>query len=344
MPESAHPNPELAPPHVQLIEMGNAALVPMIVHAAAKFGLADHLANGPKGAEVLAGLTGTHAPSLYRLMRTLAGLGIVIEDSRHQFALTSLGEALKTGAPGAARSTILSFAADHMWRAMEMFPYSVETGKPSFDKVWGMPQFSWFAQHPAEASLFSEAMMGLFGREPSAVAAAYDFSGLNILVDVGGATGNMLTTILHRHVGLRGILFDLPHVEKDATALIQSRGLADRISITTGSFFESVPTGGDAYLLSHIIHDWSETQALAILRHCREAVGIGGRLLLIEMVLPEDNTMHPAKIMDMVMLMALGGQERTQQEYRTLLDRAGFRLTRVVPTSSPSSVVEAIPA
>jgi hypothetical protein len=341
MHESAHARSTRVPPHLRLIEMGNAALVPMIVHAAAKFGLADHLANGPKGAEALAGLTGTHAPSLYRLLRALAGLGVVKEDSRHQFALTSLGEALKTGAPGAARATILSFAADHMWRAMELFPYSVETGKPSFEKAWGVPHFNWFAQHPAEASLFSEAMIGFFGGEPPAVAAAYDFSEVNILVDVGGATGNMLTTILGRYPRLRGVLFDLPHIEQDAKALIRSRGLADRIAIKTGSFFESVPMGGDAYLLSHIIHDWSEPQALAILGHCRQAMGPGGRLLLIEMVLPTDNTMHPAKIMDMVMLMALGGQERTEQEYRTLLEMAGFRLTRVMPTESPVSIIEA---
>src|SRR6185436_19482800 len=310
-----------------------------IVYVAAKLGLADHLAKGPMSAEQLAGLTATHAPSLYRLMRTLASLGILTEDAAHRFALTPLGDALKTGAPGSARATIFTIASDWWIRGFEHLMYSVQTGKSGFEKSLGMPIFDWLAKHPEDASLFSETMVGFHGAEPPAVAAAYDFSGLKTIVDVGGATGNLLTTILGSHPVSRGVLYDLPHVVRDAPALIQARGLADRVTIEAGSFFESVPGGADVYLLSHIIHDWSEEQCLTILGHCRCAMNPASRLLIIEMVLPPGNTPHPGKLLDLMMLVGPGGRERTEQEYGTLLGKAGLRLTRVVPTESAVSVV-----
>jgi hypothetical protein len=330
------------PPHVQLIEMATGVWPVVLLHAAARFRLADHLSDGPRSAQELAGPTGTHAPSLHRLMRTLASLGVLTEDDRHRFQLTPLGKALETGAPGSARATILTFGGSPFWRALENFPYSVETGKTGFEKAMGQPIFDWLGQHPEEASAFSETMVGFHGREPAAVAEAYDFAGVNVLVDVGGATGNMLTTVLARHPSMRGVLVDLPHVEKDARGFIQARGLTDRIVIQPGSFFDTAPAGGDAYLLSHIIHDWSEDQCLTILRNCRKAMKPDGRLLIVEMVLPADDTPHPGKMLDMVMLAIPGGQERTEEEYRALLNKAGFRLTRVVPTASAVSVVEAV--
>ena len=189
--------------------------------------------------------------------------------------------------------------------------------------------------------MFSETMVGFHGAEPPAVAAAYDFSGCNTIVDVGGATGNLLTTILGRYPAARGILYDLPHVVRDASALIRARGLTDRITIEGGSFFEKVPAGGDAYLLSHVIHDWSEEQCLKILGNCRRAMNSSSRLLIIEMVLPPGDAPHPGKMLDMMMLVGPGGQERTEQEYGALLAKAGLRLTRIVPTDSPVSVAEA---
>lgn len=334
-----------APPHyVRMIEMARGHYVAMVVHAAAHFALADHLADGAKTADELAGPTRTHAPSLYRLMRTLAGLGVLTEDARHRFRLTPLGETLKTGAPGAARSTIRTIAGDWFWKGMEHFTYSVGTGKSGFEKALGLPIFDYLAKHPEKAALFSETMIGVHGEEPATVAEAYDFSEIGVLMDVGGATGNMLTHILARHPGPRGILFDLPHVVKDACPFIESRGLSDRIEIRGGSFFESVPTGADGYLLSHIIHDWSEEQCVAILRNVRRAMKPEGRLLLVEMVLPPGDAPHPGKMLDMIMLVGPGGQERTAEEYGRLLEKSGFRLTRVVPTKSPVSVVEGVPA
>jgi len=341
MTENQGSNNQTVPPHAQLVQMATAHWVSHIVYVAAKLNLADHLAKGPQSADTLAGPTGTHAPSLYRLMRTLANLGILTEDPSRRFALTPLGDALRTGAPGSARATILTIASDWWVRGFGHLLYSVQTGKSGFEKLLGMPIFDWLAKHPDEASMFSETMVGIHGAEPSAVAAAYDFSALKTIVDVGGATGNLLTTILARYPKSSGILYDLLHVVSDAPALIEARGLSDRVKIQAGSFFERVPSGGDAYLLSHIIHDWSEEQCLTILGHCQRAMNSDSRLLIIEMVLPEGNTPHPGKMLDMMMLVGPGGQERTEQEYGTLLAKARLRLTRVVPTESPVSVVEA---
>ncbi len=332
----------MPPPHAQIIQMGTASLVSAIVYAAAKLGIADHLATGAKSAAELAGPTGTHAPSLHRFLRSLAGFGIVTEQADQRFALTPLGEALQTGAPGSARASVLTLAGPMFWNSLAEFIYSLETGKPSFEKAFGMPVFEYLAQNPEAASAFSETMVGFHGQEPPAVAKAYDFSGIKTLVDVGGATGNMLATILSAHSGVHGVLFDLPHVVREAPAFLEARGVGDRVTIEGGSFFESVPSGGDAYLLSHIIHDWSEEQCLTILSKCREAMPPAGKLLLVEFVLPPGDAPHPGKVLDMVMLTMPGGQERTGAEYDELLRKAGFCLTRVIPTESPASIVEAV--
>ncbi|HEU5408530.1 MAG TPA: methyltransferase [Nitrospira sp.] len=332
------------PPHAQLVQMGTAHWVSHILYVAAKLGLADHLGKGPTHADDLAAVTNTHSPSLRRFLRTLGHLGLVTEDNAGRFSLTTLGAALKNGAPGSARAAILTLASPIMTQGWGHLLESVQTGKPGLEQAMGMPIFDWLAQHPEEASLFSETMVSFHGTEPSAVAAAYDFSGMHMIVDIGGATGNLLATILDQYPTPHGILYDLPHVLRDAPALLKSRGVADRVTIESGSFFDRVPTGCDAYLLSHIIHDWTEAQCLTILGHCRRALAPAGRVLIIEMVLPEDNAPHPGKMLDMMMLVGPGGQERTIPEYRQLLDKAGLRLTKVVPTDSAVSIMEAISA
>lgn len=335
--------PQQLPPHVQIIQMG-AAATSRTVCIAAKLGIADHLASGPKSAFELAGPMQAHAPSLHRLMRTLASLGILTEQSSQRFALTSLGEALKTDAPGSARSSLLVFGSAWQRSAWDNMEYSVQTGEPGFDKAHGVPFFEYLADHPDDASLFSETMVGLHNQEPPAVAAAYGFSAFKTVVDVGGATGNMLAAVLSSHAGPRGILFDRPHVVTDAPALLTARGVSDRVTIESGNFFQSVPAGADAYILSHIIHDWREEQCLTILGHVRKAMNPAGRLLVVEMVLPSGDTAHPGKMLDMAMLVLLGGQERTEPEYASLLGKAGFRLTQVVPTNSAVSILEAVAA
>jgi hypothetical protein len=184
-------------------------------------------------------------------------------------------------------------------------------------------------------------MVGFHGPETAAVAAAYDFSGVGAIADIGGATGNMITTILPKYPEAKGLICDLPHNEAGAAALVNARGMSERVKFAAVNFFESVPAGYDAYLLSHIIHDWSEEQCLTILGNCRRAMGPKSRLLIVEFVLPEGNEFHPGKMTDMIMLTIPGGEERTEQQYRELLAKAGFQLERVVATDSAASVVEA---
>ena len=332
------------PPEAVMIQMATAGVVSKVVYVAAKLGIADQLASGPKTAAEIAGTVGAHSQSLYRLMRTCAGLGILTEREGQRFALTPLGELLRSEHPASIRSTFLTFGGPLISGPLDQLEHSVRTGETSFEKAFGMGPFDYLSKHPDEARQFSETMVGFHGMEPPAVAAAYDFSSVGKIVDVGGATGNLLATILARHPEPQGVLFDLPHVVADAPALLASRGVISRVSIEAGSFFESVPAGADAYLLSHIIHDWSEEKCLAILANCRKAMKPSARLLIIEMVLPPGDAMHPGKLLDMVMLAIPGGTERTESEYGALLAKAGFRLSRVVPTASAASVVEALPA
>ncbi len=285
-----------------------------------------------------------HAPSLHRLMRTLASMGILAERTEQRFSLTDLGEALKTGAPGSARSSLLVFGSAWALKGWDNMIYSLQTGKTGFEKAHGVSLFDYLAQHPDDASLFSETMVGFHSQEPPAVAAAYDFSTFKTIVDVGGATGNLLATVLANHSGPRGILFDRPYVVQDASALLDARGVSNRITIEAGNFFESVPAGADAYILSHILHDWNEDQCLTILGHVRQAINPTGRLLIVEMVIPPGDAPHPGKMLDLVMLVFTGGQERTAEEYEMLLSKAGFRLAEVVPTNSAASILVAATA
>lgn len=333
------------PPEAQLIQMAIGSVVSATVCAAAELGIADRLADGPKTAEELAGpLGGLHSPALHRFMRSLAGFGILTEGEGQAFGLTPLGAALKSDAPGSARSTLRTLGGPLFTRTLERFDYSLKTGEPAFDDAFGMPFFEYLSKHPDDASRFSETMVGFHGSEPPTVAEAYDFSQFGTVVDVGGATGNMLAHILSRHAGVRGVLFDQAHVVGEAPAFLKARGVADRVTIESGSFFEGVPAGGDAYIVSHIIHDWTEAQCLTILSHIRQALAPGGRVLIVETVLPPGDTPHQGKLQDMVMLLLPGGRERTEEEYRDLLARAGLRLTKVVPTTSVVSIVEAVPA
>jgi hypothetical protein len=333
---------ETPPRRDQLIQMATAHWVSRILYVAAELNLADGLAEKPTTAEELAQSTATNAPSLYRLMRALASLGLFTEGPGHRFSLTLLGQEFRTGT---IRATVLTAAGDLITKSLEQLPYSVQTGKSGFEKAFGVPFFEYLANHPVEASLFSETMVGFHGSEPASVAAAYDFSQFETIIDVGGATGNLLATILDRYPQPRGILFDLPHVVRDAPALIEARELVHRITIEAGNFFESVPTAAGAYLLSHIIHDWSEAQCLTILGNCRRTMKANSRLLIIETVLAPGDTPQSGKILDIIMLaLFTGAQERSEPEYRGLLDKAGFRLARVVPTESAVSIVEAFPA
>ncbi len=334
---------QIPPPHVQVVQMASGHIIAKAIYVLAELGIADHLKDGARSSDEIAEATGMHPPSLYRLMRNMTGFGFFVEEEGKRFSLAPLGEALRSDAPGHARSTVRTFAGPVMWEPLGEFLHSVKTGETGVEKVFGQPIFEYLSTRPEEATLFNETMIGVHGGEPPAVAAAYDFSGIQKLVDVGGGTGNLLTTILQAHPHLEGLLYDLPHVAAEAREEIAKKGLSDRCEVAEGSFFESVPEGGDAYMMSHIIHDWNEDQCVQILENCRKAMNKESKLLLVEMVIPAGNEFHPSKLLDLIMLTIPGGKERTADEYADLFSKAGFELTGIVPTASPVSVVEAKP-
>jgi hypothetical protein len=313
--------------------------VSQALYVAAKLGLADLLRDGPRTADDLAVVTGTHPRSLYRLLRALASVGVFAEDGRQRFGLTSLAECLRSDAPGAQRAMAI-LVGEMLYPTWGELLSSVKTGRSAFEKIHGQPVFEYLARHPEQAKLFDDAMVGIHGRETAAMLDAYDFSGVNVLADLGGGNGSVLTAVLHQYPDMRGILFDLLGVAERARANIEAAGLADRCRVISGDFFESVPGGADAYLLRHIVHDWDDEKATVILRNVHAAMGKAGRLLVVEFVLRPGNEPSFGKLLDLAMLLIPGGQERTEDEYRRLFEVAGFRLTRLVPTTAEVCVIE----
>src|SRR5947209_557509 len=289
-------------PHAQLIEMAIAIWRARALYAAAALGLSDLLAHGPRTTENLAGETNTHAPSLYRLLRALAACGLLHESRPRTFEVTSLGKALKTDAPGAARSTILTLAGDWQWKAWEHFLISLRTGKPGLKVATGKSLFDFLAGNPDDAARFDEAMVGMHGALGPALLEAYDFSAFRTIVDVGGGTGRLLETLLLANQTQFGVLFEQPATAASAHARFQISGLAERCEIVEGNFFEGVPGGHHAYILAHVLHDWEDSECVSILRNCRAAIPRDGRLLIVEAVLSPGHAPHQGKMMDLLML------------------------------------------
>jgi hypothetical protein len=309
------------------------------VYAAAKLSIADLLSNGSRSVDDLAKETKTHSPSLYRLLRALASVGVFVEDKPGRFSLTPVADCLRSDVPGSQRSLAIMLG-EEQYQAWSEFLYCLQTGKTAFDKVFGMPAFDWLSKHPEQAKVFDAAMVGVHGRETSAMTDAYDFSDIPVLADIGGGNGSLLTTVLRKYPAMRAILYDLPGVTERAKANLQAAGLADRCQVIGGSFFESVPEGADAYLMRHIIHDWDDEKATKLLKNVHRAMGKDGRLLVVESVIPPGNEPAFGKLLDLHMLVIPGGKERTDHEYRTLFEAGGFHLTRIVPTKAEVSVIE----
>lgn len=331
---------EASPPQ-QLDQMISGYWISQAIYAAAKFNIADHLIDGPKSIEQLAEATSTNADALYRLLRALASVGIFAEGEPRHFALTPLAEPLQSDVPGSKRALAL-MAGDEQFRTWAEIEYSIQTGKTAFDKAFGKPIFEYLSENPDKARIFDAAMVGIHGRESDIVLSAYDFSGVGVLADIGGGNGSQISQVLNRNSDLKGILFDLPHVIERAKNPIESAGLLDRCELVGGSFFESVPEGADIYLMRHIIHDWDDEKSLTILRNCHQAMSANTKLLIVESVIPPGNDPFGGKFLDLVMLLIPGGKERTAEEYRALLDQAGFELTQVIPTTSEVSIIEAV--
>lgn len=309
------------------------------LYVAAKLGLADLLRDGPRTADELAAATQTHPRTLYRLLRSLAGMGVFAEDDKQRFSLTPLAECLRSDVPGSQRAMAI-MTGEVYYAAFGELLYSVQTGQVAFEKVYGRPIFDYLGEHPERARLFDETMVGVHGRETAAMLDACDFSGVRVLADIGGGNGSVLTTVLRKHPKLQGILFDLPGVAERARAKVEAAGLANRCRVVGGSFFDAVPGDADAYLLRHIIHDWDDAKSTKILHNVHRVMAAGGKLLVVESVIAPGNEPSFGKSLDLAMLVLPGGEERTEEEYRRLYEAAGFHLTRIVPTRAEVSVIE----
>jgi hypothetical protein len=313
-----------------------------VVSVAAQFGIADLLAGGPKTADELAIATSTHAGSLRRLLRALTSLQILVEDEAGKYRNTTLGETLRSDHPQSVRALALLWDRSIFLTSWQHLDNATRTGAPAFDSLYGQSFFQYLEQHPEDASIFNAAMSGTTAADASAVLAAYDFSRFKRIVDVGGGRGAFLQAILSATPHLQGILYDLPSVVAGVRDEWDPE-IAERCEVRSGSFFEAVPEGADGYLLKRIIHDWDDEASLKILRSCRSAISSDGTLLLIERVLKQPNEPDFGKFLDLHMFVLLGGRERSEPEFKALLAKADFDLTRVISTSGPHSILESAP-
>jgi SAM-dependent methyltransferase len=311
------------------------------VYVAAELGIADCLADGPRPAAEVARACSANEDATYRLMRALSLVGVLEERPGRAFALTPVGQGLRSDVPGSLRGFARFVGYEPTWRAWGELLHSVRTGEPAFEHVFGQGLFEWYAEHLAESAIFDEAMTSISAVESEAVATAFDFSGIRTLADVGGGRGYLLATILARHPSLAGILFDQPHVVAGAEPLLRAHAVADRVRVEGGSFLETAPRGADAVILKHILHDWSDGDSVRILENCRRVLPAGGRILVVEAVVPPPGQPGWAKLLDLEMLaLTPRGRERTEEEFAQLLAAGRFALTRVVPTASPVSIIE----
>jgi SAM-dependent methyltransferase len=329
------------PPEAQLMQILGGCYQSQAVYVAAKLGIADLLKDQPVPVAELARKTGADERSLYRVLRCLASLGIFRETDPKVFELTPEAELLASDHPGSMRDAAIFLGEPWHWTVYGEMLHSVRTGKVAWERVHGKEVFPYLQDHPEEYEIFNRAMTSFSTNTLPAIVEAYEFTGVKKLADIAGGHGMLLSGFLKANPRLEGLLFDLPQVIEGAPALLEREGVADRVELRTGDFFESVPSGADAYMMKFIIHDWDDDRALKILRNIHKVLPPHGRLLLVEMVVPAGNEPHFSKLQDLEMLMSPGGAERTPDEYRDLLARAGFELRTIIRTKSPLSIVEA---
>jgi hypothetical protein len=308
---------------------------------AATLGIADLLQKGPQHFSELGQAAGVHAPSLRRVLRLLASAGVFAENADGQFSLTAIGEYLQTGM---ARNSVLLFTGDMGYRAWGDLLHSVQTGEPAFERVFGMPTFSYYAEHPDEAANFDETMSDVSAQVAMALVAAFDFSRFGTVVDMGGGHGELLIGVLKANRTLRGTLFDLPRLTQEARNRITQAGLAGRCQVIAGDFFETVPEGSDVYILKSILQDWDDLRCTTILKNCLRAMPPEAKLLVLEGVYPaimdESPASQSAARNDVNMLVCTGGRQRTEAEFQTLFEAAGFKLNRIIRPQGLSSIIE----
>ena len=335
------------PPTVQVYQLATAHYVSRALFVAAKLGIADLLKDGPRHYGELAKATGTHAPSLNRMMRLLASAGVLTEGDNGDFGLTPVGECLREGVPGSSRAMVMLFAGNRIQQLWKDLEYCVRTGEPAFRLRGVTDPFLDPLRTPEDEASFDAAMADFTRLAAVAVASVYDFSPFNTIVDVGGGNGALMIGILKANPKLRGIVFDQPAAAERATAQISQSNLAQRCRASGGDFFKEVPVGGDAYLMKHVIHDWDDQRAVTILKNCHRAMTPQGKLLIVEGVYPkridQSAESRGAAANDVNMLVSTGGRQRSEDEFHSLYQAAGFRLTRIVPTVARVSIVEGVP-
>jgi O-methyltransferase domain/Dimerisation domain len=326
----------------QLLGLMRGFVVAKSIHAVVSLGVADRLAEGPRPVDQLAEEVEANCDALYRMLRALSSLGLFEELAGRCFALTKFGGRLRAGVPGSLRNWLLTNGG-LIYGAFTDTVHSLRTGEPAFDLAYGTSFFEFLKEHPDEGAIFSSAMRDFTSQANASLLASYDFGGVREVVDVGGGDGALIVALLEAYPGMSGVVFDLPHVVAGAAASPEIAALGQRVRIVGGDFFAEIPSAADLYLLTWIIHDWNDDRAKAILESCRIAMKKSSRLLLVEAIVPEGNEPHFSKFGDVVMMVLFGSRERTEAEYRSLLESAGFRMTRAIATGSPRSVIEAVP-
>jgi O-methyltransferase domain len=341
-----HPAPAV-PPFLELYQLTTGAWLTQAISVAARLGVADAIASGASTTAEIAQQVGAHPSTLYRLLRALSDHDVFAEGPGDRFALTPMGESLRSDGSHSLRRWAIWTGARFYRDAWSDLEQAVRTGEPSFARVHGADLFGYLDAHPDDAAVFDGAMQDIAANFLAGILAVYDFSGYSTVVDVGGGTGALLSAILHAAPGTRGVLLDTPAVVTAAERVLRDAGVADRCQPVTGNFFEQVPPGGDLYVLSNIVHDWDDDSALRILRTCQAAMRADSRLLVIELVLPDDARPSMGKLLDLEMLSVTpNGRQRTESQYTQLLARAGLQVTQCVPAlpGAPASYVEAAPA
>ncbi len=334
-------NQRLTPAPAAMMEMIIATWTSQAITVAAQLGVADALSNGPLPIEELAARVGADADALRRLLRALISKGIFVHRRDGRYGLNSLAGTLRSDAPISMTWAAQFYGSAEQRERWTLMVDSIRTGRTVVPALRGKESFDYFDGEPELAELFNQTMTSVSELTDGPVVAGYDFSAYPTIVDVGGGHGPLLAAILAGAPASRGVLYDLPGVVASAPSLLREHKVADRVRIAEGSFFDSVPSGGDAYILKNIVHDWPDDKAVQILRNVRKAAGPGATVLLVELVIPKHNRDFPGKWVDLEMLLNLGARERTAAEYRELLSQSGFHMTRVVHTASPLSVVEA---
>lgn len=325
----------------RIIDEALGFIYPAALRAAAAVGVADHLTDGPRTPSDLAKATGTDARSLHRVLRLLATRGLFEEDGEGRFHLTETGSALRSDAPASVRSAVLMITDRTFWLPAGEMTRCLEEGTSAFEGIFGIPFFDYFTGNADTTAIFHDGMASMSDAENQPIADAYPFPPQATVVDMGGGHGGLLQAALRNTPGIQGILYDQPHVL--AGHRLNTPDLAGRWTLAEGDFFTSAPPG-DIYLLKRILHDWDDTQSRTILSNCREAMRPGGRVLVIDAVIPQDNAPHQGKTLDLLMMASLVGRERTEQEFEALFTDAGLRLTRVIPTGTVLSIVEGVAA